>query len=182
MLFIQAKNYRWANRSSIRLVCIHTMENPERPNTAESVARWFAGPNAPMASAHLCVDNIDVVECVKPEHVAFGAPNANADGYHIEHAGRASQTAEEWADSYSGAMLQLSAQKCAEICKAYSIPLLKLSPDDIGAGKRGICGHWDVTVAYRTSGGHTDPGAHFPWAHYISLVEAAYTVLMGLDA
>jgi len=48
MQFIQARNYtRGPRRGPIELVVIHTMENDEKPDGAENVARWFAGPTAP---------------------------------------------------------------------------------------------------------------------------------------
>jgi peptidoglycan hydrolase-like protein with peptidoglycan-binding domain len=34
----------------------------------------------------------------------------------------------------------------------------------------GFCGHVDVTEAYKNVGGHTDPGASFPWERYLAMV------------
>ncbi len=170
--FIQAKNWRWANRDAVRLIVIHTMESREKPGTARAVAQWFGGllGAAPMASAHACIDDREIVCCVKPEHIAFAAPGANADGYHIEHAGRAAQTPEQWGDEYSTRMLDISAQHAAEIAARFNIPIVRLTVDDILAGKSGFCGHVDITRAYRKST-HTDPGKGFPWDRYIELVK-----------
>jgi N-acetyl-anhydromuramyl-L-alanine amidase AmpD len=169
--FIQAKHFTLANRSAIRLIVIHSMESPEKPDTAEAVAMWFAGlrGEAPRASAHACVDSNSLVRCVPPEHVAWHAPGANRDGYGIEHAGVARQSAEQWADEYSQSMLRISAQHAAEICHLYHVPALKLSPADLIAGRHGICGHADVNAAYHLSS-HYDPGPHFPWSQYIAMV------------
>jgi N-acetyl-anhydromuramyl-L-alanine amidase AmpD len=168
--FIQSLNYNKANRSDIRLVVIHTMENPEKPGTARQVAKWFASASAPQASAHACVDNQEVVLCVRAEDVAWAAPGANRDGYHIEHAGRASQDDAGWHDEYSQAMLRLSAAHAADICKRYEIPAVKLTVEEVRAGKaKGFCGHVDVTFAFRKST-HTDPGRSFPWDEYLVLV------------
>lgn len=177
--FIQARNFRAANRTSIRLVVIHTMENPEKPNGAEAVAAWFAGPNAPMASAHLCVDSDSVVECVKPTDIAFAAPGANGDGYHIEHAGRAAQSTDDWHDAYSFAELALSAKAVAPICVRYGIPPYRLDVDDVaGKVKQGFCGHVDVTNAFHKST-HTDPGHSFPWAEYLTMVAEEINALLA---
>jgi hypothetical protein len=35
----------------------------------------------------------------------------------------------------------------------------------------------DFTEAFKTPGGHMDPGASFPWQHYIELVVAAIDTL-----
>jgi N-acetylmuramoyl-L-alanine amidase-like protein len=173
--FLQARNYRRAARTRIRLVVLHTMESPEKPNTAVAVARWFAGVlgPAPMASAHLCVDSTAVIECVKPGDIAFAAPGANSDGYQIEHAGRALQDAAAWGDDYSTSMLRLSAEAVAPICVAYGVPPVKLNAADVKAGiAPGFCGHADVSRAFRKSS-HTDPGPNFPWDEYLLMVASA---------
>ena len=60
----------------------------------------------------------------------------------------------------------------ADIAKRHNIPLVKVSPADILAGKSGFCGHIDITVAKKIAGGHTDPGANFPWDAYLALVKS----------
>lgn len=168
--FFQARNYTKANRSELRLIVIHTMESPEKPSTARAVAQWFASQNAPQASAHACVDNTEVVLCVKEQDIAWGAPGANRDGYHIEHAGYAAQTAADWNDEYSRAMLELSARHAADIATRYELPIVHLSVADVAAGKaKGLCGHVDVTNAFHKST-HTDPGGAFPWDNYLAMV------------
>jgi N-acetyl-anhydromuramyl-L-alanine amidase AmpD len=179
--FIQAKNYQAANRTELRLIVVHTMENPEKPGTAHAVASWFAGPDAPIASAHLCIDNAEVWGCVHVKDIAFGAPHANRDGFHIEHAGRASQGAVGWADPYSEAMLGISAQEAAKMAAAYSIPVVHLTPAEIAQGLKGFCGHADVTKAYATIGGHEDPGPDFPWDHYLEMVRDALASIQDTE-
>lgn len=171
MDFIQARNYTPAARADIRLIVIHTMQAAEKPNTARAVAKWFAGPLAPQASAHVCVDNSEVVLCVKATDVAWGAPHANRDGYHIEHAGFAEQNGSDWGDDYSSQVIRLSAAHAAEIAKIYDIPPRHLTIEEIADGvTKGFCGHIDVTAAFKTKGGHTDPGLSFPWNLYIARV------------
>jgi hypothetical protein len=50
--FVQARNYTRGRSNPIDVIVVHTMESPEKPDTAESVAAWFAGSTAPQASAH----------------------------------------------------------------------------------------------------------------------------------
>lgn len=177
MTFIQAKNYRIANRADCRLICIHSMESPEKPGTALAVAKWFAGSSAPMASAHLCVDSIDTIECVRQQDIAFAAPGANGDGYHVELAGRAAQSEAEWTDALSLATLKRAASAIALVCQAYEIPIVWLTVDQVKDGKtRGICGHHDVTLAFKKST-HTDPGAGFPKQMFLGLVFDALSAL-----
>lgn len=177
-VFIQAKNFTPSHRPNppypIELVIFHTMEAPEKPKTAFNVASWFAGPSAPQASAHFCVDDTQVIQCVLECDVAWAAPGANNNGIHIEHAGYANQTPDQWADDYSKATLANSAKLAAQLCKRFNIPIIKLSVDDLKAGKRGFAGHVDVTNAFCNGRGHQDPGASMPWSDYIAQVQAAF--------
>jgi len=172
--FMQAAGWTWAGRQSIRLVVIHTMETGEGRDTAEAVAAWFAGKagKPPKASAHLCVDQDSAVRCVRPEHIAWAAPGANADGYHVELAGRANQTAEQWADDASTSTLLIAAAECADIAGQYGIPVQRLTAEQVRDGASGFCGHYDVTRAFRKST-HTDPGPHFPWDWFLDRVQEA---------
>ena len=165
---IQARNFTLANRSHARLVVIHSMENPERPGTARAVAKWFASPAAPGASAHYCIDGTEVIQCVRETDVAWGAPFANRDGIHLEHSGYARQTLAEWSDDFSSQMIRLSAQLAAEIALRWGIEPRRLTIAEVADGHtKGFCSHADVTQAFKVKGGHMDPGPNFPWGLYI---------------
>lgn len=173
--FIQSKNYTPAARITCRVIVIHCMENPEKPGQALAVAKWFSGPNAPEASAHYCVDGLAVVQCVHEQDVAWGAPGANRDGIHIEHAGYAKQNAADWSDNYSTHMLQLSAKLAADIAWRHGIPPRHLSVSEVADGvTKGFCGHIDVTNAFPhlTKEHHHDPGSAFPWDRYLEMVRS----------
>lgn len=179
MTFIQARNYTPAKEGrAISLLVLHTMEAPEKPGTALAVARWFAGPTAPRASAHYCVDSEETVQCVAEQDVAWAAPGANSVGIQIEHAGYAKQTVLGWTDEYSTKMLLLSAKLAAGICYRHNIPVVKLTASDLIAKKRGICGHSDVSQAFKKST-HTDPGKDFPWPQYLALVTLHLAAMEG---
>jgi N-acetyl-anhydromuramyl-L-alanine amidase AmpD len=170
--FIEARHYTRTSGRAIDLIVIHTMEAPEKPGSAEGVARWFAGPTAPEASAHYCIDSNSIVQCVRDSDVAWHAPGANHDSIGFEHAGFARQTARDWTDEYSDAMLRLSARLAAEKCREYRIPVVWLSAGDLRAGRRGITGHHDVSVAFRRSN-HWDPSPAFPVEPYLAMVRAS---------
>ncbi len=174
MLFVAARNFGPPRGNSpIKWIVIHTMQAPEKPYTARAVAHWFAGSSAPQASAHYCIDAIEVIQCVKETDVAWGAPGANRFGIHLEHAGYAEQTPDEWADDYTTATLTRSAELAREIAQRYDIPFVHLTPDQLKNGEKGFCGHVDVTVAFNHGKGHTDPGAWFPWDRYLALCRGA---------
>jgi N-acetyl-anhydromuramyl-L-alanine amidase AmpD len=169
---VQARHYKKVETRMIDLIVVHTMESPEKPDTAEGVANWFHGPTSPIASAHYCIDSNTIVQCVFDHDVAFGAPNANHNGLHFEHAGKASQRAVAWSDPYSTRELLLSAELAAIKSREYGIPLVHLTPAQIRLGKLGFVGHADITKAYPGSGTHTDPGPNFPWPLYLRYVKA----------
>ena len=169
-----AKNYtKGPRKGKIRLIVIHSMESQEKPNTAETVAKWFGGPTAPQASAHFCVDNNSAVRVVDDEDIAWGAPGANSDGLHIEIAGSARQTRGQWRDAYSLACLDQAAKVAAQWCMKYQIPVRRLNLNQLVDGKtKGFIGHIDATKAFpQYKGSHTDPGQNFPWDIFLKKVE-----------
>jgi hypothetical protein len=167
--FVKAKYFTKASGRKIDLIVIHSMEASEKGATAMNCARYFQTLTTP-ASAHYCISDTVIVQCVLDKDVAYGAPGANRNGLHFEHAGYARQTEAQWKDEFSAAMLRLSAQLVAVKCKAYNIPLVWLSAAEINAGKRGITTHARVTQATKRVGGHTDPGLGFPAYWYMQLV------------
>lgn len=172
--FVQARHYTRAGCRAIDVVVVHTMEAPELADTAERVARWVAGPAAPRASAHYCVDADSIVCCVRDDDVAWHAPGANRAGLGIELAGYARQGAADWGDAYSRALLSRAADLVAEKCAEYEVPVEWLYPGDLLAGRRGITSHANVSVAFRRSD-HFDPGPGFPIEHFLGLVRERVT-------
>lgn len=181
--FRQARNFKPLTGAmrKIDLVVIHTMESPEKGDTAESCANWFAtqpvngtidpktGRKFGGTSAHYAIDSDSVVQCVREKDVAWAAPGANHNGVHLEHAGYARQTAAEWADDYSQRMLKRSAELAAEVCGRFVIPAWRVDAAGLRANARGITTHADVTLAFKL-GSHTDPGPAFPMDQYLGWV------------
>ena len=169
--FKQARNYTPANRASVDLIVLHSMEAAEASTTAENVASWFAGTGAPKASAHYNVDSDSIVQSVLDKDIAWHAPGANHNGIGIEHAGYARQTAAEWDDAYSRRMLERSAKLCASLCEKFGIPVAFVDANGLRRGARGITTHHEVSKAFRKSD-HYDPGASFPIERYLELIQA----------
>ena len=167
--FVQARNYTPGRKSPIDVIVIHTMEMPEKPDTAEACAHFFA-TTTKEASAHYCIDKNSIVQCVRDADVAWHAPGANHNGLGFEHAGFARQSREDWlCDAASLALLELSAELAAEKCGEYGIPVTWLQPADLRAGKRGFTSHANVSKAFQRSD-HWDPGPNFPVQRYLELV------------
>jgi N-acetyl-anhydromuramyl-L-alanine amidase AmpD len=165
--FVESPHRTPAEARAIGVVVIHTMEIDERDDAAAACARWFASQSA-QVSSHYCVDAGTVIQCVREEDVAWHARGGNANSVGIELAGLARQSAEEWGDEYSRAVLQRAARLTAEVCARHGIPLRRLRASDLVAGRRGVTGHADVSAAFRKSD-HWDPGPGFPWSRFLQL-------------
>ncbi len=168
--FIKARFFRQVEgRRKVRVIVIHSMEAPEKDETAENVARFFQTTETP-ASAHLCIDNNSIVQCVFDNNVAFAAPGCNHDGIQLELAGFARQTRAEWMDPFSILVMENAANAAAQYCLKYDIPPVHLTNDELKLGQQGIVGHVQATQVFKL-GSHTDPGTGFPWDHFIARVE-----------
>lgn len=172
--FVQARWYGAPRAVPVRLIVIHDMECPERVSAAEDVARYFATlPASTQASAHICVDNDSIVQCVPDSYVAYAAPGANNDGIQIELAGMGAQSGAQWRDHYSNALLAIAADAAAQYCLKYAIPVRHLTNQELRDGARGIIGHYQASEVYRKST-HTDPGPNFPWKRFLAYVAASF--------
>ncbi len=168
--FMEAKNYTKVDRSKeIRYVVLHTAEIGETLTAAEALMRWCAGPNAPRASWHFAVDADSVTQSVKEEYIAWHAPGANRTGIGIETCGRAAQTAEQWHDDYSSAVLQRTARLVAYLCRRWNLPVQFVDAAGLKYPTRGITTHAEVTKAFKQST-HTDPGKGFPMEEFLRMV------------
>lgn len=168
MQTIASPNKYAGRASAVEVIVIHTMEAAEGAATAEQIAAYFAKTST-RASAHICADSDSLVRCVADSDTAWAAPGANANGLQLELAGYAKQTAAEWADAYSTAMLELAAQQCAEWVRKYGIPIRHLTVAELAAGRMGFVAHDDVSKAFKRST-HWDPGPNFPWAGFLARV------------
>jgi hypothetical protein len=167
--FVQAKNYTPSIGRVVTMIVMHSMESPDRPDTAEGVAAWFGGlrGTAPQASAHATVDLDSLVLCVKPGDVAWGAQGANACSYHVEQAGFAAFTREQWLSLEGSAMLTLASSHVYLACSHFGLPVVALTLEEVAALIRdsmirqrklsgvvsghpgGICQHHDVTRVWQ---------------------------------
>ena len=171
---IQARHYTKGRKKTPSLVVLHTMEALEKSSTAAAVANWFAGAQAPQASAHYCVDDENILQCVADADTAWHVKGGdiNARGIGIEMAGYARQTTEQWQDEFSQALLVNVAKLTAQLCTQHSIPVVYVPPEELLKGKSGITTHAACSKAFKVPGGHTDPGPNFPMADFLILVKS----------
>jgi peptidoglycan hydrolase-like protein with peptidoglycan-binding domain len=149
-------NYTPSSRTRITQVVIHKAQG-------SNAAGWFANPRS-SASAHYDVHyDASIYQSVADDDIAWHAGNSavNRASIGIEHAGYAQR-----ADT-SDAMYRASARLVAWICRRYGIPI----------DRRHIIGHAEVPhprIPGRFGGanGHWDPGPHWNWTYYMSLVRS----------
>jgi hypothetical protein len=89
----------------------------------------------------------------------------------VELAGRASQTANDWNDGYSTALLLRAIELVELLCRRWSIPGELVKPDGLILGHRGIMTHAFVSRAFHRST-HYDPGPDFPLDWFVGRVHA----------
>lgn len=178
--FVHPDRYGATRTGPLLWLIVHTSEGLEGVNSAENLAAFLAQPgDRPSssggfygASYHYLSDTDDSIPAVPDNVVAFSAAGANAQGIHFCIPGKAGQTRAQWLDQVSRAAIRETAWAMADRARVHRIPLARLTPANLIAGRAGYCGHADVSLAFHLTD-HTDPGANFPW-DVLALDLAAY--------
>jgi hypothetical protein len=139
--------------SRIGLIVIHCTQS----HSARSSAQWFENTRA-QGSAHLVLDEFECFRTLDSSVIPWGAKGANTRGFHIEIAGWAEWSRQDWM-KHSQA-LRRAAYKAAVHAVKFGIPIRLLTADQLRAGKKGIVTHALCTKAF--GGSHSDPGRNCP--------------------
>lgn len=151
----------------IRYIVIHDGETQKVDSADEGMGYWFQNPSA-QASAHKGVDADSICTYVQDQDTAWGAPYVNADGLHLEQAGRASESAADWSDDFSKAVIANAAIVIAEWSHEHGIPLRPMTDAQLAARNyAGVITHMQASRVF-LPGGHTDPGAAYPLASLLA--------------
>lgn len=146
----------WNNAApTLQVICVHDTEGgyagaiswvESQRSGSYHLIRALAGPGARL---------------VPDSRQAWAAMSAgNRIGLHICIEGYARWTRADWlAKGRDG--LEGMARDIAHWANTYAIPLVKLGPADVKAGRKGVCTHHDISLAFRETD-HTDPGPGFP--------------------
>lgn len=155
--------------SDIKWVVIHSTEG----DTAQGAAAWFENPLSG-GSANLVVDDFHCYRTVPDLVVPWAAPPLNTQGFHIEIAGYARWSRQQWL--VRPTRLHRAAYKAALRCKRYGIPVRQVGWLGLKLGRQGICSHNAVSKAWHLSD-HHDPGDGFPWREFIDWTRSYYDAL-----
>lgn len=168
-LVILTPNDDGIRNAAPQFIGIHTFEAP-RSMTARSMAQYQSTPAAG-GSYHIVVDgkaetareNDDVY---RPWAAGY---TGNLRGMHLSFGAYARDSRSLWLAHDD--QLREAARAVAFWCRKYSIPAVKISAGELRQGKKGICGHHEVSLAWGEVN-HTDPGPNFPWDVFITYVKA----------
>jgi N-acetyl-anhydromuramyl-L-alanine amidase AmpD len=154
----------------INRVVIHCTVSPCQPGVARATGRYFKMASAG-GSAHYVVDPTEAVQTAWDSVTCWHAP-PNSHSLGVELCDPMTGPDSRWADANHQSMLKRTAVLVAQLCLAYQVPITRLSVSELQAGRRGICGHVDVSQAWKQST-HWDPGPGFPWDQFMTYVRAA---------
>lgn len=170
------------NKPIARIV-IHSTVSPCKEGGAEMIARYFRSQGAG-GSAHYVVDPAESVQVVYDGVIAWHAPpNDHSIGIEMcdvpgpvpddsrtSAAFKAARQAWRWIKPEQQQMLRNTAELTAQLCLAYDVPVVFLSPRALTSGRHGITTHANVSAAWRQST-HWDPG-FWPRRRFMRLVRA----------
>lgn len=164
--YIPAK-HQGGRQDVIKRIVIHGTVSRTYCGGAKAIARYFQNPTY-VSSAHYVVDPCEEYQCVYDHTIAWhDGTNTNSIG--VEMCDPVEGSITRWDGGPHQKMLIRTANLVRQLCLAYDIPMRHLTPAQIRAGEKGICGHVDMRDAFPGSTSHWDPGA-FPWARFLSLV------------
>jgi N-acetyl-anhydromuramyl-L-alanine amidase AmpD len=135
-----------------------------------------------VSSYHYVADAKESVQAVWDSVVAYhcGGRNTRSIGYELS-CSLSDEGQGHWDRDDHKAMLRIAAHDVARLCLAYNVPITRLTPSQLREGAKGICGHVDVRSAFPGTTTHWDPGPHFPWAGFISMVKSEAADLLEPD-
>lgn len=189
MTFIQARHHGGNSNTPITRLVIHATcpdvgyPSASKAGRAVSTAEYFASTSR-SASAHYVCDVSATVQCLSEETIGYHAPpNSHSIGIEIcaDGGSRASfekashaYSREQWLSPQVWPAVERAAILARGICHRHRIPVRKLTAAQVKSGMSGICGHDNVSDAFRQSD-HDDPGPYFPWNEFIAAIQGKNT-------
>lgn len=151
------------HRSQTLGLAVHTSESD---TTADDLA-IFCQDTSNEASYNLIIDKAGRTARSNDDEFAPWAamPTGNDRLFHVCLTGYAEFTADEWMARPD--QLDKLAEVLAVYGNFYRFDIEKISAADLRAGRKGVCGHDDISKAWGETD-HWDPGPNFwrdPWTH-----------------
>ena len=155
------KGQYYSTRSKeIQGIVVHTAEGGKK---AVNIAKYLS-TTPRTASAHVVIDDNEIVELVPDDFTAFHCRGSNSKSLGLEIAYFAAKWGED--PVYEEAVIALSASWCAQKAEMYNIPMERVTIDEWNAGKKGFISHAECDPGRRT-----DPGKNFDWDKFFSYMK-----------
>jgi len=160
--WMPSPNYSSRGGAKVRLIVLHTAEGA---TTIESLGNFFGSSSSGVSSQVGIDDKAGTIgEYVKRGSKSWTQAEFNPVATSAELCGFAKWSTSEWKSKHA-TMLDNAARWIAEESKYFGVPIVKLSSSQAQGSGRGVCAHSDLGAR---GGGHTDPGAGFPWSDVIA--------------
>ena len=151
--------------SRLRVIVLHSTEG----GSASGAASWFQN-EASGGSTQLVAGEDGLYRSVDDLRIPWGAQGANSDGLHIELAGFAKWSRDQWMEKRQ--TLENAASAIGKWSRQYGIPLRYIEGEELANDRtRGVTTHVAVTKAYK-KGDHWDPGPGFPLDYVLERAKA----------
>lgn len=152
-------------QSQVDLIVMHGTVGPCLPGHSENIANYLNGVGY---SVHEIVDPTTVTVMLPDHTIAYG-DGTNTGHWQVELCDPQAGDPRRWFDDPHVAMLRNAAVRARAAAGRLGIPLQRVQAPLFG--KRGICGHKDVSDTWHNST-HQDPdtGGPFPWDYFMGLV------------
>lgn len=157
--------YSSRNGARIIWVCLHTAEGSR---TRGSLYNFFDSVRS--GSSHGGADGTGLDDgWVPDEYAAWTLLNGNSRSLNLEMCGFARWTRAQWLSTGTvdgvtnpRQMVRNAAEWARRKCTKYGIPMQRIGPEGVRAGRSGVIMHRDYTIGAQ-DGDHTDIGDGFPW-------------------
>lgn len=148
---------------------VHDAETPLVAGYADSITDFFRRGPAAGTSAHAMVDPVKATKMLPDNVVAYAAgPTANTFGWHLEQAGYASFTPDQWLTADGRAQMQRVGACLREVHDTWGIPKRWMTDDQLRAAARGdrtsggIATHQQISRVFPHDTTHQDPETNYP--------------------
>lgn len=151
------------------LIILHDTESANIPGDADlsGLGDWFGNPSAEV-SAHVATDaDGDSGRYVADASKAWHCAGFNSYSLGIEQIGFASQTRSQWRHTWK--QLRETARWIAYWSIKHGIPIRRAQINGSTVARSGVARHMDLGIV---GGGHSDPGAAYPFNRVLWLARA----------
>jgi hypothetical protein len=165
-----AKHHGGKTNLPINRLVVHCTagSEPRVPGAARATVRYSESTDRP-SSYHYIADAEERLQYVYDSWVAYHAPpNEHSLGYEL-CCSLSNQGKGHWDLLDHKKMIKMVSRDFARLALAYDVPIRKIGKVGLLLGRKGICGHNDISVSWGQTS-HWDPGPYFPWYVFIRLI------------